>query len=82
MLYEAHPPSPAHIDHPHHKSDLGFPKKEKMGSFFALTDEQATSSRDGHKAVMDKLPSYPEGQFSGKGVVMLAGGRYSEFAAT
>ena len=53
-----------------------------MGSFFTLSDDQARASRASHDEVMLHLPKYPEDRFAGRGVVMLAGGRYSEFAAT
>ena len=43
---------------------------------------EANDTRKNHKEVMNSLPTYPQGKFSGRGVVMLAGGRYSEFAAT
>ena len=53
-----------------------------MGSFFNLSDDQARASRTSHSEVIGHLPQYPEGRFAGRGIVMLAGGRYSEFAAT
>ena len=81
-LFDAHPPSPAHLAQPHHASDLGFPTKEKLGTFFNLTQAQAKATREGHRQVMEALPSYPNDQFGGRGVVMLAGARYAEFAAT
>lgn len=81
-LFDAHPPSPTHLDTPRHKSDHEFPTEEQLASFFTLTDKQAASTRASHGAVLRELASYPLGNFSGRGVVMLAGGRFSEYAAT
>lgn len=72
-------PSPAHIEQPKHD---GFPDQKDLGSFFSLTEEEANSTRATNEIVIAELPEYPEGRFNGRGVVMLAGGRYSEFAAT
>ena len=47
-----------------------------------MTDDEALNTRETHKKLLSKLPSYPTGRFKGRGVVILAGGRYSEFAAT
>ncbi|KAF2765486.1 nucleotide-diphospho-sugar transferase, partial [Teratosphaeria nubilosa] len=47
-----------------------------------LSYEDATYLREKHAAFVTDIPAYPKNAFKGKGVVMLAGGRYSEFAAT
>ncbi|KAH9815315.1 glycosyltransferase family 71 protein [Teratosphaeria destructans] len=47
-----------------------------------LNNEIATALRQKHTAFVNDIPAYPKDAFRGKGVVMLAGGRYSEFAAT
>lgn len=72
---------PVHLDHPHHKGD-GPPPKEELGSFFALTDEDAKTTRNRNKDVIKNLPAYPNERYNDRGIVMLAGGRYSEYAAT
>jgi alpha 1,2-mannosyltransferase len=79
-LFETHAPSPAHLDTPKHAH--GDPPKEKIGSFFNITNEEAQTSREQHEQLVAKLPEYPRGQFKGRGVVMLAGGKYSEYGAT
>ena len=81
-LFDIYPPSPKHIDVPMHESDLKLPTKEQMDNFFHLSDKEAASTRASHREVSAKLPPYPKSQFSGRGVVMLAGGHFSEFAAT
>lgn len=47
-----------------------------------LTSSEAHATRIEHMSVVRHLPPYPEDQFAGKGIIMLAGGKYSEFAAT
>ena len=81
-LFDTHPTSPAHLDHPRHGAGAEAPAREKLGSFFNLTDDEASATRNAHRQVLAKLPQYPTGQFSGRGVIILAGGRFSEYAAT
>ncbi|KAK0319130.1 hypothetical protein LTR82_009894 [Friedmanniomyces endolithicus] len=45
-----------------------------------LTLEEATRVRDLHAAFIRNLPVYPGKTFQGRGIVMLAGGHYSEYA--
>lgn len=47
-----------------------------------LTPEQASLMREQHAGLIRNLPAYPSEAFSGRGIVMLAGGHYSEYAAT
>lgn len=47
-----------------------------------MSESDARATRDNHVAVTKKLLSYPQGLYSGRGIVMLAGGRYSGYAAT
>ncbi|TKA83798.1 hypothetical protein B0A55_00072 [Friedmanniomyces simplex] len=47
-----------------------------------LTFEKATRLRDLHATFLRNLPAYPKNTFKGRGIVILAGGRYSEYAAT
>ena len=87
-IFDGNVPTPAHLDQPHHIPDLGFPPKDKLGSFFNLSADEAKASRATHARVLTALPPYPaangdaEPPFKGRGIVMLAGARYSEFAAT
>lgn len=78
-LFDQHKPDPAHINKPLLDK---FPDKDILGSFFNLTNEEAENTRAKHMELLRKLPPYPQGHFGGRGVVVLAGGRYSEFAAT
>jgi alpha 1,2-mannosyltransferase len=47
-----------------------------------LSHENATSIREKHAAFIKGIPAYPKDTFKGRGIVMLAGGHYSEYAAT
>ncbi|KHN94872.1 Alpha-mannosyltransferase [Metarhizium album ARSEF 1941] len=77
-LFDQHKPEPAHIDKPAPEKKPG---ESELGSFFDLTDEEADLTRARHEELVGKLPPYPQQRFGGRGVVILAGGRYSEFAA-
>ncbi|KAK5128056.1 hypothetical protein LTR85_005173 [Meristemomyces frigidus] len=47
-----------------------------------LTPEQALLIRERHAAFIEDIPAYPSNTFKGRGIVMLAGGHYSEYAVT
>ncbi|MCJ1383556.1 hypothetical protein MMC17_006670 [Xylographa soralifera] len=81
-IYDAHPPKPSYMPHPVHESDLGFPTHEMLKDMVNITETDAYASRIEHESVVRHLPPYPEALFQGRGIVMLAGGKYSEFAAT
>lgn len=70
------------MPHPVHESDLGFPTKEALKTIVNISEADAYATRIEHEAVVRHLPPYPENTFEGRGIVMLAGGKYSEFAAT
>ena len=81
-IFDAHPPKPSNLPHPKHKGDGEFPSKEVLKYLLNITESEAHATRIEHTGVMRHIPPYPEALFSGRGIVMLAGGRYSEFAAT
>ncbi|MCJ1313714.1 hypothetical protein MMC25_007394 [Agyrium rufum] len=81
-IFDEHGPVPSELPKPKHKGDGDFPSKEKLKHFINTTEDEVHRSRIEHETVLRHIPPYPERLFSGKGVVMLAGGRYSEFAAT
>ncbi|KAI4174048.1 MAG: hypothetical protein LQ343_002612 [Gyalolechia ehrenbergii] len=47
-----------------------------------MTIPEAMFMRKKHASVVQSLPTYPAGAFAGRGIVVLAGGKYSEIAAT
>ncbi|KAL9122736.1 MAG: hypothetical protein Q9187_000717 [Circinaria calcarea] len=81
-IFDAHPPKPSNLPRLKHKSDGEPPAKEELKHLLNITESDAHATRIEHTAVMRHIPPYPEALFSGRGIAMLAGGRYSEFAAT
>jgi alpha 1,2-mannosyltransferase len=86
-LFDDHPPTPSRL--PHYdpwglqkEEGTGYPTKESLNSLLNITDDDANSTRQAHAAVLYDLPLYPEDQFNGRGIVMLGGGTYSQYAAT
>ncbi|KAK4901051.1 hypothetical protein LTR49_027344 [Elasticomyces elasticus] len=47
-----------------------------------VSPENATLIREQHAGFLRDMPSYPKKIFKGRGVMMLAGGRYSKYAVT
>ena len=81
-IFDAHPPHPATLPQPIHASDQDFPTKERLKHILNITESEAHATRVEHAAVLRHIPPYPEDLFSGRGVITLAGGKYSEYAAT
>lgn len=81
-IFDGHPPQPLTLKKVTFKTEEHFPEIDiiKNHTNLSLADAQAT--RLSHVEVTKKLPSYPEGIFSGRGIIMLAGARYSDYAAT
>ena len=80
-LFNDHPPQPSTLPQPKHESDLGFPTKEQLKLLLNISESDAHITRIEHTAVFRHIVPYPENVFHGRGIVTLAGGRYSEFAA-
>ena len=80
-LFAGHPPHPSTLPQPKHESDLGFPTKEQLKHLLNISDSEAHLTRIEHTAVLRHIVPFPEDVFHGRGIVTLAGGRYSEFAA-
>ncbi|CAL8574348.1 mannosyltransferase [Xanthoria parietina] len=53
-----------------------------LADYLDMTSDEAQFMRDEHASVVQALPDYPLGAFSGRGITILAGGKYSEIAAT
>lgn len=81
-VYDAHPPQPLELTLKPFKSLADFPDLEDIKNHTHISTEDAQASRDSHVQVTKKLLPYPDGLFSGQGIVMLAGGRYTGFATT
>lgn len=81
-IYDAHPPQPLELTPKSFKSLSDFPDLEDIKNHTHISKEDAEVTRNNHVQVTKKLLPYPNGLFSGQGIVMLAGGRYTGFATT
>ena len=59
-----------------------FPSLEEIKTHTPLLKADAQASRESHAEVVRRLPEYPEDIYKGRGVVILAGGKFSGFATT
>lgn len=80
-IFDAHPPQPLDLTLQRFEKP-GFPALEDILNKTRISTEDAEASRKSHVQVTKKLPPYPSQLFSGQGIVMLAGGRYTGFATT
>ncbi|KAL9615374.1 MAG: hypothetical protein Q9167_000202 [Letrouitia subvulpina] len=81
-VFDAYPPQPLNLTLKTFKSISEFPSLEDIKNHTKISKKEARAARTAHVEVTKRLPSYPERTFSGHGIVMLAGGRYSGFATT
>ena len=81
-LYERYPPQPLTLKLNNFASISTFPSLEEIKHHTDISKSDALTSRQNHAEVIDSIPPIPQNQFAGRGVVMLAGGKYSEYAAT
>lgn len=81
-IFDAHPPQPLTLKKETFKTAEQFPDIDLIKNHTALSLADAEATRLSHVEVIKKLPSYPASVFSGRGIIMLAGGRYSDYAAT
>ena len=81
-VFQTYPPQPLNLTLKTFRSISEFPSLEDIKNHTHVSEEDVQAARTSHVEVTKKLPSYPEHVFSGRGIVMLAGGRYSGFATT
>ncbi|KAL8713231.1 MAG: hypothetical protein Q9220_002752 [cf. Caloplaca sp. 1 TL-2023] len=81
-IYDAHPPRPLDLKLKTFKSLSDFPPLEDILNHTQISVEDAQASRQSHIEVTKKLLPYPSRLFSGQGIVVLAGGRYTGYATT
>ncbi|KAL8736345.1 MAG: hypothetical protein Q9181_002473 [Wetmoreana brouardii] len=81
-IYDAHPPQPLDLALNHFNSLSEFPSLDAIKTHTKISIEDAQAARKSHVEVTKKLLKYPTQLFSGQGIVMLAGGRYTAFATT
>ncbi|KAL8715466.1 MAG: hypothetical protein Q9220_000800 [cf. Caloplaca sp. 1 TL-2023] len=56
--------------------------QDQLENYLDMTFDEAELMREVHANVVEALPVYPEEAFRGRGIAILAGGKYSETAAT
>ena len=83
-LFDAHPPHPLKLDRKEFPGahEAIYPSNEELNTWTSMTRPDAEFSRQNHADIVKELPALPRNLFSGRGVVMLAGGNFSEYAAT
>ena len=77
-LFNTHPPNVEleHVDF--EGGQLIKPTAEILSDFLNITFMEAKAMRNEHAKVVDKIPPFPKDHFKGRGVVTVAGGKYSE----
>lgn len=80
--FDAHPPQPLTLGQPKFHTGGKFPDIELIRNQLNISTSDAQATRNSHVEVTNNLLPYPSGLYSGRGIVMLAGGRYSGYAAT
>ena len=81
-IYNAHPPQPLDLTLKTFDSISEFPSLDAIKTHTPISLEDSQLARESHVEVTKKLVPYPSQLFSGRGVVILAGGRYTGFATT
>ncbi|KAL8831219.1 MAG: hypothetical protein Q9170_005390 [Blastenia crenularia] len=81
-LFEAHPPNLAMRREDFQGGPMTEPSVSLLADYLDMTFQEARVMRREHSSVVQDLPEHPAGAFAGRGIVVLAGGRYSEIAAT
>lgn len=81
-VFDAHPPRPTSLPHNVWDVNGGQAKWELIKSWTQISEQDANATRAAHEQVLKNLPEYPSKQYSGRGIIMLAGGKYSEYAVT
>ena len=80
--FNAYAPVPDRLPHEPFSSQKDFPPVEEIKKHTVISKADGRATRDKHVKVTNELPEYPANTFNGKGIIMLAGGRYNGFAAT
>ena len=80
--FKAYAPVPETLPHEPFGNNADFPSVEMIKNHTYISEEDGITTRDKHIKVTKELPEYPAGAFHGRGIIMLAGGRYNGYAAT
>lgn len=80
--FDRHKPQPLNLNLVTFESLTVFPPLEDIQSHTHLKKVDADATRRSHIEVVKNIPPYPEALYKGRGIVILAGGRFSPFAET
>ncbi|KAL8852573.1 MAG: hypothetical protein Q9221_002569 [Calogaya cf. arnoldii] len=81
-LFDSHPPNLIMERGDFEGGQLAKATVQLLADYLDMSSSEAQAMRDEHARVLEALPDYPLGAFSGRGIIILAGGKYSEIAAT
>ena len=81
-IFDTHPPQPLTLGQPKFHTGGAFPGIELIRNQTSISASDAEATRNNHVEVINKIPSYPQDVYFGRGIVMLAGGKYSDYAST
>lgn len=73
---------PESLPHEPFGNNKNFPSVEAIKNHTFISKDDGRMTREKHALVVNELPEYPQNTFSGRGIIMLAGGRYNGYAAT
>lgn len=82
IIFDDHPPHPLTLRQKKFDTGGEFPNVEAIKNQTKISKPDAEATRNSHVEVTKKLVPYPKGLYLGRGIVMLAGGRYSDYAST
>ena len=80
--FDQNKPQPVDLHLVTFNSLTDFPSLQEIQSHTRLEKVDAEATRRSHAEVVGSIPPYPESLYRGKGIVILAGGRFSTFATT
>ena len=80
--FDQNKPQPLNLHLKTFSSIAEYPSLEEIQTHTPLSRADAEASHDSHITIVKNLPSYPKSLYKGRGIVILAGGKYSSFAAT
>lgn len=80
--FDQNKPQPLNLGLRQFDSITAFPSLEAIQSHTSLERVDAEATRRSHVEVVKNIPAYPENLYKGRGIVILAGGRFSPVATT
>ena len=81
-VFDAHPPQPASIPYKKWDANNGQANWDLIKSWIQISEQDANATREVHERLLKNLPEYPLKRYSGRGIITLAGGKWSEYAVT